>query len=67
LPLVTTSDLSCSKPVHCTWPLPVTRLSDTVYGIGSSGRVQEMVTDVAVSDEVVTTGVGISTCTIIAS
>ena len=54
--MVVTADVLPTFSVQSAWPLPVTRVSDTEYwtaGRRSSGRLQEMVTDVAVSDDVV--------------
>ena len=55
--VVYTAGLLSITPVQSTWPLPVTRVSDTVYSTTDReniGRLKEMVTDVAVSDDVVT-------------
>ena len=55
--VVATVSLLSVTWVQSAWPLPVSRVSDTVYsttGRLNSGRVQEIVTDVAVSDDAVT-------------
>ena len=52
--VVVTVCLLCINPGQSAWPLPVTRVSDTLtLGRLKSGRVQEIVTDVAVSVDVV--------------
>ena len=51
--------------VQSAWLLPVSRVSDTVYsttGRLNSGRLQEMVTDMAVSDDVVTIAAPMPIC-----
>ena len=51
-----TADVLCITWLQSAWPLPVTRVSDTVYSTSdreNSGRLKEMVTDVAVSDNAV--------------
>ena len=56
--VVVTAGLLSIYSTQSTWPfpVPVTRVSDTEYptaGRRSTGRLQEMMTDVAVSDDVV--------------
>ena len=59
LPVVGTAGLLSTIEEHSAWPLPVTRVSDTVYPVTdrlNSDRVQEMVTDVAVGGDTVMVG-----------
>ena len=57
--MVTIVGLMSSAKGHSSWPLPVIRVSDTAYestGGLKSGRVQEMLSDVAFSNVAVTCG-----------
>lgn len=54
--MVVSAALLSANEGQSSWPLPVTRLSDTVYASTNSGRVQEMVAVVAVSDDAVMFG-----------
>ena len=54
--MVVTACLLSTTWLQSAWPLPLTRVSDIEYstaGRRSSGRLQEMVTDVAFSNDVV--------------
>ena len=63
--VVVTAGLLSINPVQSVWPLPVTRVSDTLYSTTdreNSGRLKEMVTDVAVGDDVVTIAAPMPIC-----
>ena len=54
--VVVTAGLLSITPVQSSWPLPVTRVSDIMYSTTdreNSGRLKEMVTDLAVGDDAV--------------
>ena len=63
--VVVTADLLSITLVQSDWPLPVTRVSDTEYwtaGSRNSGRLQEILTDVEVSDDSLTCAAPIPAC-----
>ena len=63
--MVVTANLLSITLVQSDWPLPVACVSDTEYwtaGSRNSGRLHEILTDVEVSDDVLTCAAPIPAC-----